>query len=224
MLCPLHAEPQSAAESHEDVLKIARQLPPVGVLKKDKSGYVYLQLSNDYINKLYPLIICEGAKLPLPTKKASVGASITVFESSEGVNPQELEEEYDFLVKSLVSATIKSSKGLKREWALIVEAPALEALREKYLPSKKSSGQEFKIPICKQLPAPSYGYEANDNLSTHNFADLITLPLQEHGDFVSVNDAALLEVAVKVNRIAQLRMKKNGFSYTRRGLPGRFWL
>ena len=42
------------------VLEIAKSLQAIGVLKMKSNGYVYLDISNEYITKIFPNLILDG--------------------------------------------------------------------------------------------------------------------------------------------------------------------
>lgn len=103
--------------------------------------------------------------------------------------------------------------GLKKLWVIAVDSPELEALRQSYGCSPKLKGYDFHITLGKQMPTGPLEWKAAQTLAAQNFSDEPTSGLSSSGDFTTLNDEAILATAAKVNAVAQLCLKNNGFVY-----------
>ena len=61
------------------LLATAKTLPDTGVLTQEQNGYTYLAVSEDYADKLYPLLHISGVNKRIP----KLGVHITVITSEE---------------------------------------------------------------------------------------------------------------------------------------------
>lgn len=188
-------------------------LPNEGVLKQKENGYVYLDVSNTFIESVVPLLNLSGELRALPTSTRSLGAHITVFDETEHVTPDALNSCFSFHIKEIRSFTIHTRKGLKKLWVIAVISPELENLRQQHGCSPKLKGNDFHITLGKQMPKGPENWEAIDSLSSLNFSEEPTQGLSETGDFIKIEHPALLATAAKVDAIGQLHLKANGFVY-----------
>lgn len=141
------------------VIEKAASIECTGVLKQKKSGYVYLEVSNDFIGELLPLVAAPGKMVPPHhyTNNTGIGAHISVMYEDELIHNEiweiaELGQQFTFTVEDL--RTVKCSKEGKTQkfWILVVDAPQLEQLRIGYGLSSKLKGHDFHITIGTQVP------------------------------------------------------------------------
>jgi hypothetical protein len=165
----LHAADDFIIEETPVAIEIAAALPHSGELKQKDNGYVYVDVSNDFINLLFPIIeqhIKEehpDAKVVPPPflSKKGIGAHISVMYETDIVkndiwNIPELGKEYTFTIREIRSVKILGQKP-KKLWLLAVDAPDLETLRESYGLSSKLKGHDFHITIAYQKPGKDKG-------------------------------------------------------------------
>lgn len=136
-------------ESWPRAVEYAREhLPMEGVLK-DKSGFVYLKVDNDYIYSLFPMLDLKKYGFQEPPyfrTNTSPGAHISVIYVDERVVPREIGETFHFNLKKIrIVNTSKASFAI-----LEVESPELEALRKRYGLSPKLKGHEFHISLAEK--------------------------------------------------------------------------
>lgn len=132
------------------ILKAALELPNVGYLEVSEN-YTYLNINNNYIHKLYLLLIQnihnKEIKKPNYFNKYSMGAHITVIYPEEKivVHSEEIGQKHNFKITGIFSAIVNS----KRYYALQIKSPTLLQLRRKYnLADKlnfKNHGIDFHI-------------------------------------------------------------------------------
>ena len=133
-----------------EILKTALELPNTGYLDIS-SSYIYLKISDDFIHKLYILLIqiTQNKKIKKPNyfDKYSMGAHITVIYPEEKIlaNSEDIGQKHNFKIIGIFSAIV----NLKKYYVLKIEAPTLLQLRRKYtLPDKlnfKNHGIDFHI-------------------------------------------------------------------------------
>jgi len=136
----------------ENIVDYARQnLPLQGTLMANSDGFVYLKVDDKYINTLFPLLKLKEAgfrKPPYFRREDSPGAHISVFYVKEHVKPTEVGQTFHFSLKDVV--IVNPSK--RASYAILqVDAPELEALREKYGVGPKLFGHEFHISLAKKV-------------------------------------------------------------------------
>jgi len=214
ILCtPLLAKEDYRVEKQPKALQTIEAISHEGVLKQKANGFVYLDVSNEFITEVVDHIDLPGKISKRPTAKQSVGAHISVFHEDEKIRPKELGKAFSFTIKEIKSFTLSTRDGLKKLWAIGVDAPELEELRTKYGLSPRLKGYDFHITLGKQLPVAPEGWESDTELSCFNFSDEETLGLNEIGDFVRVDSDAVIQAASKIDQVAQLTLKSNGFVY-----------
>lgn len=209
----LSAKIDYRVEDQPFALKESVLLPSEGILKQKENGFVYLDVSNDLINTVIPLLNYPGLIRPRPTASQSIGAHISVFHETEEISPEELGSSFSFSVKEIRSFTLHTRDGLKKLWVIAVISPELENLREKYGCSPKLKGYDFHITLGKQMPSAPEGWQGIETLSPFNYSNEATEGLLTKGDFVTVENQEILATAAKVNAIGQLCLKGNGFVY-----------
>ncbi len=118
-----------------EVLTYANEnLPQCGVLR-NTNGFVHLDVDDHYIYDLVPLIREEGFESPpYFGKEGLVGAHISVIFPDElkDVEIEECGKEFSFQLLNCITVIPEQFKGLVEFYFLIVEAPELNDLREKY--------------------------------------------------------------------------------------------
>ena len=180
-----------------------------GVLKQKENGFVYLDVSNKFITEILPHFDTQGELRARPTAARSLGAHISVFHEKEEVDPEEVGELFSFEIKGIKSFVIHTRDGLKKLWAIGVDSPELESLREKYECSSKLKGRDFHITLAKQMPTAPENWKEVQTLSHFNFTEKPTCGLYTEGDFVIVETEDLPQPS----GVGQLRLKGNGFVY-----------
>ncbi len=112
------------------LLKAAKQLSTTGKLAISENKLVYLDIDDNYIHQLFPLLQNSLIKKPDYFGTKSAGAHITVVypEEQKIIKQEELHKEHSFTIKELVTAKI----GRKLYYVLLVESLSLLHLRKKY--------------------------------------------------------------------------------------------
>ncbi len=146
-------------ENQPQVIEQVLQFEQKGILKQKANGYLYLDVSNDYIKFALPLIEAAGKLIPPShyTSKKGIGAHISVIYENEQILNEiweiaELGQEYSFTVKELRTVKLNKNNQIKKLWLLAVDAPDLERLRESYGLRSKLQGHDFHISLCTQVP------------------------------------------------------------------------
>jgi hypothetical protein len=133
-------------------------LDSTGILKQTPEGLVYLDISDDYIHKLYPFLQEEGLQKPYYSAHIPV---ISEQEKSHLEGIQEIGQSFKFSPQKCIRLMLKHHPQLEEIWMLNVKSPPLEHFREKYkLPSKLHS-QEFSIVIAVKPKTSSPKEEDN---------------------------------------------------------------
>lgn len=146
------------------ILEMAKSLPMTGVLKIKENGYAYLDVSNEYITKLFPNLILDGHLRPTHSFGSEEGAHITVVsdkEEAQGIE-NELGKSFTFTIKELrvieVTKTYYETRYDMRttvsgyRWVLAVESDELEELRIQYGLSPLLNRHDFHITIGFEVP------------------------------------------------------------------------
>lgn len=213
VLSPLSAKTDYEVLNQPAALEKALVLSNTGVLKQKENGFVYLDISNQFITAVIPLLDHEGTINARPTAARSIGAHISVFDEGEKITPKELGNSFSFSVKEIRNFTLHTRDGLKKLWVIAVESPELEQLREKYGVSPKLKGYDYHITLGKQMPKAPDGWEKISTLSELNFSNEPTEGLSTKGDFVVVPNSKILKIAAKIDQVARLTLKSNGYVY-----------
>lgn len=141
------------------VVEKVLQCKQKGVLKQKDNGYLYLEVSKDFIAQALPLLDAQGKIVPPRhyTSKKGIGAHISVMYENEQIQNeiweiQELGQEFTFSVIELRTVIVNSRGRLKKLWLIAVASPELEKLRESYgLPSLLKN-HDFHITLGSQIP------------------------------------------------------------------------
>lgn len=113
------------------ILKLSSQFEMKGKLTVSNNNLVYLDIDDDFIHQLFPLLTIQGVKKPDYFGEKSAGAHITVIypeEENFKIEKADLGKEHEFIIKKLISAEI----GQKNYYILLVESPTLLQLRRNY--------------------------------------------------------------------------------------------
>lgn len=158
-------------EEQPIVLEQVQQFEAKGILKQKPNGYLYVEVSKDYIAEILPLIQAGGKIVPPRhyTSKKGIGAHISVMYENEQIENEiweikELGQEYTFSVMQLRTVKLTNNGKLRKLWLLAVQAPELENLREKYGLASFLKGHDFHITIGTQIPGK---------------AEILPLPVEE---------------------------------------------
>lgn len=136
-------------------LSKALYLKQTGTLKQ-RSGFLYLDVSNKFISDVLPLLQTRG-KITPPSgfgKKGSKGAHISVIYKNElnfpmGMLP-ELGKKITFYVVDIGTAQ-KNKNGVDQKiWMIRIVSPELEKLRKKYGLNPLCHGEDFHITLGSQ--------------------------------------------------------------------------
>ncbi|NGX46208.1 MAG: hypothetical protein K940chlam2_01394 [Chlamydiae bacterium] len=209
----LEAREDHLVENQPAALEKALTLCYEGVLRQKENGFVYLDVSNEFVTEVTPLLELPGQLRVPPTSSRSVGAHISVFYEKEDVIPEELDEKFSFDVNEVRSFTMHTRDGLKKLWVLAVHSPELEMLRERNGCVSKLNGHDFHITLGKQMPAAAEGWENVEAISALNYEGEPTRGLESEGDFVTVEMDDVQEVLTDIAGLGQLHLKNNGFVY-----------
>ena len=142
---------ENATQPWQEVVNYANEhLPQEGILKIKKDGFVYLKVDDNYIHALFPLLNLkdQGYKEPPYFRSPDApGAHVSVFYENENVRPEEIGQVFKFELKDIIEVRA----GRDASYAIFqIDAPELEALREKYGLASKLQGHEFHISIAKR--------------------------------------------------------------------------
>lgn len=210
---PLLGKEDHRLEQQPVALELAVNIPGEGILKQKDNGFVYLDVSNDFIDNLVPMLNMPGELRKRPTATRSMGAHISVFYEKEEVVPVELGQSFSFEVQDIRSFSMHTRDGTRRLWVVSVVSPELEWLRQSYGCSALLKGHAFHITLGKQMPSAPFGWQDREYPSEFNFSNEPTLGMNEVGDFVPVENEQLIELASRVDAIGQLKLRSNGYVY-----------
>ena len=156
---PAFAAVDYQVENQPQVIETVVQIQQKGNLKQKGNGYLYLEVSKDFIAEALPLIDAPGKIVPPRhyTSKKGIGAHISVmYENEQILNEiweiKELGQEFTFTVMELRTVKLNKDNKVKKLWLLAVAAPELEKLRESYGLSSRLKDHDFHITIGTQVP------------------------------------------------------------------------
>ena len=140
------------------VLTFAKtKLPHEGILKQTLDGFLYVELPEEYVFELIPLISTGSACPPPYFDKGKIGAHISVAysEEMESIRPSKipyLGKKVFFSIRNLEKVELQNSKLGSEVYFLTVESPQIAEIRSSLdLPPKiKSYG--FHITIAVNCP------------------------------------------------------------------------
>ena len=112
------------------VLSSANKLPKEGVVKQLSNRFAFLDINNEYIHTLWPLLSSSGFKKPDYFKKGSVGAHITLVYPDENktLKPEYLNQKHFFSIDQLAIAEL----GEKSYLVLLIKSDSLITLRKNH--------------------------------------------------------------------------------------------
>jgi hypothetical protein len=156
---PAFAAVDYQVENQPQVIETVVQFEQKGILKQKDNGYLYVEVSRDFISEALPLIDAQGKIVPPRhyTSKKGIGAHISVmYENEQILNEvweiKELGQEFTFTVMELRTVKLNKYNKVKKLWLLAVAAPELEKLRESYGLSSRLKNHDFHITIGTQVP------------------------------------------------------------------------
>ena len=156
---PLFAAGDYQIENRPQVIEKIVQVQQKGILKQKENGYLYVEVSREFIAEALPLIDAPGKIVPPRhyTSKKRIGAHISVMYENELIlneiwEIKELGQEFNFTIMELRTVKLNKDNKIKKLWLLAVDAPELEKLRENYGLSSKLKGHDFHITIGTQIP------------------------------------------------------------------------
>ncbi len=105
-------------------------LSTAGKVAVSNNNLIYLDIDDEYIHQLFPLLSHYSVNKPNYFGKHSAGAHITIIYPEENVKikKEDIGLKHEFLIKNICTAQI----GLKTYYVVIVESPSLLQLRRKY--------------------------------------------------------------------------------------------
>lgn len=158
-IAPVFGEVDYLVEHQPQVIEQVAQLEQKGVLKQKDNGYLYVEVSNDFIAQALPLIEAQGKIVPPRhyTSKKGIGAHISVMYENEQILNEiweidELGQEFTFNIIELRTVKLNKNNQVKKLWLLAVDAPELSALRERYGLQPLLNNHDFHITLGTQVP------------------------------------------------------------------------
>ncbi len=139
------------------LMEIAAELPLQGTLAMSTNKLVYLNIDNDYIYRLYPLLDIPFITEPNYFNSGGIGAHISIIypEEYESSIINELGNRYHFNIQNFVSAQFEH----KIYYVLLIESTSLLQLRRQYkLPDYlnfKGYKITFHITVAKSVQPTS---------------------------------------------------------------------
>ncbi len=123
-----------------EIINMAKKIPSDGILMTTPDGFVYLKVSNDYIKKLYPLLLpylSNEEKKCIDTANIVSGSHISVFYPKDRIKHlTTIGKNYSFTIKNVkkVSFTkLINHQKTKVTWYVIsITVPELEQYIKKY--------------------------------------------------------------------------------------------
>jgi len=121
----------------------------VGTLKQGDDGFVYIDISNNIIHGLFPLVDDEDAEEPPYFGKGNIGAHISAISDEEikDIEIKEIGEKIPFEIIGVYSANPDGWDDMSKVWFINVDCPKLKKIRRKYdLPETyKDKKHDFHI-------------------------------------------------------------------------------
>lgn len=156
-------------EQQPQVIEQIIQIEHKGILKQKENGYLYLEVSKDFIAQSLPLIDAPGKIVPPRhySSKKGIGAHISVMYENEQIENEiweikELGREYTFTLLELRTVKLNKDNKMKKLWLIAVSSPELEKLREKYGLSSLLKGHDFHITVGTQIPGKAHLVEFDE--------------------------------------------------------------
>jgi hypothetical protein len=159
LVSPVFAAQDYQIEHQPQVIEKVVQFKQKGILKQKDNGYLYIEVSRDFIAEALPLIEAQGKIVPPRhyTSKKGIGAHISVMYENEQIMNEiweikELGQEFEFTIMELRTVKLNKNNKVQKLWLIAVAAPELEKLRESYGLSSKLKGHDFHITVGTQVP------------------------------------------------------------------------
>ena len=147
--CESSSHTVSKTPTHEEkALEVAkRDLPNQGKLEQGPDGFVYLKVTNQYVDRLFPLVQEPGFDIPNSIKRhTKIGAHISVFFKREAQSLGPIHEIGN--VYSFEPERVRVVRAGRKEYIILeVKSPDLERLRKQYGLSPKLINHEFHITL-----------------------------------------------------------------------------
>ena len=126
-----------------ELIRAGLHLASNGKLALSDKNFLYLDIDDEYIHQLFPLLQNQQAKKPDYFGEKSVGAHVTVIYPKENkiINRNDLDQEHHFIIEEIVTAEL----GEKIYYILLVDSPSLLQLRRRYNLSDKLSFKGYSI-------------------------------------------------------------------------------
>jgi hypothetical protein len=168
---PVFAKIDYIVEDQPQVIEQVLYIPSKGILKQKKNGYLYVEVSNDFIAFSLPLIDVPGQITPPHdyTSKKGIGAHISVIDEKEmkKIGLEEIEElglEFNFSILELRTVDVHSYQKTKKLWLLAVASAELENLRVKYGFSPFLKGHDYHITLGTEIETPVFLEEKGEEI------------------------------------------------------------
>jgi hypothetical protein len=118
-------------------------LPKIGKIAYTQRRLLYLDVSDEYIYRLFPLIQDKNATIPDYFAGDGIGAHISVIypEESQALYKEEIGKEYQFTITGAARTIINH----KHYFLVTASSPGLLAIRHKYHLSDQLSLKGFLI-------------------------------------------------------------------------------
>ncbi|MGL5741507.1 MAG: hypothetical protein ACRCXC_02605 [Legionella sp.] len=143
-----------------ELLQAAKLLPAQGTLQVSDECYVYLKISDDYVNVLYPILLKHSAAKDAPClvpDRNSLGGHIILFYADSldlgKLQTLPIGKTFDFQIEKIEKVTTKKrwhQQEEKRVWyVLLINYPTL-ASTVKQIASSKTYKKTFHISIARE--------------------------------------------------------------------------
>lgn len=146
-------------EDQPQVIEKVIQYEQTGILKQKPNGYLYLEVSGNYVADALELIESPGKIVPPRhySSKKGIGAHISVmYENEQILNEiweiKELGQTYTFQILELRTVILNKDNQVKKLWLIAVSSPELEALRMSYGMPPLLKNHDFHITVGTQVP------------------------------------------------------------------------
>lgn len=115
------------------LIESASKLPLKGQVLITPNKLIYLNIDDDFIHQLFPLVKSSHSEIQKPDYfgKGGAGAHISIIyplENAQSLSKAELNQQHEFKIIKAVSALL----GTKRYYVLLVKSDSLIALRNKH--------------------------------------------------------------------------------------------
>ena len=114
-------------------------------LKQDENGFVYLDISDEYVYSLYKSCGEPGMELPPYFGEGRAGAHVTAIPEFHGLRPEDIGKKFSFRIVSADSIRPDGWKGVDQVSFLTLSCPQLEKFRTSYGLSPKIDGHDFHL-------------------------------------------------------------------------------